>query len=147
MFGYHTACSRIPTAKRSSSQNYPLGRHDPFKVVKLVGRNAIRLELPSYIRIYPVVHVSRTKHHREQPADIAQKVRTTPVPVVSTAAVPLFKVDRILSHRRRGRGYEWVTLMKHSSTNEAQWQPTRDFVHDDGTFSEAFRNYMSAITC
>lgn len=117
-------------------------RYGPFKITELVGRNAVRLLLPRHIRIHPVVHVSYTKPHRSQPPDLAQKIRSTPVPVDATAEIPLFKVDRILGHRKRGRGYQWLTLMENSATHEAEWQPTRDFVDSDGTLTKAFRTYI-----
>jgi len=32
---------------------------DPYKVKEIVSSNAIELELPKFIRIYPVVNISR----------------------------------------------------------------------------------------
>lgn len=117
-------------------------RYGPFRIMQIVGRNAVRLELPRHIRIHPVIHVSHTKPHQDQPPYIAQTARSVPVPVDATAEIPLFKVDRILAHRKRGRGFQWLTLMQNSSTHEAQWQPTRDFVDKDGTLTKAFRDYI-----
>lgn len=117
-------------------------RFGPFTILELVGRNTVRLQIPSHIRIHAVVRVSHTKSHREQPAGFAQKVQSTRVPVDGTAASFLFEFDRILAHRRRGRWYQWLKFRKDSSTHEAQWQQTRAFVDNDGTLTDAFRNYI-----
>ena len=51
-------------------------------------------------------------------------------------------VESILKHRRRGRGYQFLTLMKGSPTHDAEWQPTRDFVDKDGTINDKFYKYI-----
>lgn len=141
-FGISYKLFKDSYSNAQSSSKLFARRYGPFKIMELVGTNAVRLDLPRHIRFYQVVHVSHTKSHREYPSDLAQKVRTTPVSVDSTAATPLFAVDRILAHRRRGRGYQWLTLMEDSSTHEAQWQHTRDFIDDAGTVTKAFHTYI-----
>ena len=129
-------------AKAQESSKLSARRFGPFRILELVGKNAVRLDFPSNIRTYPVVHVSHTKPNRAQPTDIGQPTRSTPLPVEESSAGSLYKVDRILAHRKRGRGYQWLTLLETSNTHDAQWQPTRDFVNVDGTLTKAFREYI-----
>jgi len=37
----------------------------PYKVQKIVSSNAVKLELPSTVKIHPVVNVSRIQHYIE----------------------------------------------------------------------------------
>ena len=51
-------------------------------------------------------------------------------------------VGKILSHRKRGRGYQFLTLMKGDPDHDAVWQPTRDFVDSDGTVTDVWHKYI-----
>lgn len=113
----------------------------PFMVKELIGQNAVRLDLPAHMKIHPVIHVIHTTPYYEQPTDIALPVPPRPDPV------PTFEgeehvVEAILKHKRRGRGYLFLTLMKGAPTHEAEWQPTRDFVDKDGTVTDAWHQYI-----
>ena len=101
----------------------------------------MRLELPSHLKIHPVVHVVHTTPFIEQPLDIAKAVveRSSPVPAVHGNEQV---VDKILKHRARGRGYQFLTLMKGAPTHDAEWQPTRDFVDKDGTVTDEWQKYI-----
>lgn len=112
-----------------------------FRILTLIGKNAVHFDFPSHMRIHPVIHVSHTKPHRVQPLGMSQPVRSTPF-LVSEGERPLFRVDRILSHRKRGRGYQWLALMEGSNTHDAERQPTRDVVDADGTLAKAFHEYI-----
>jgi hypothetical protein len=92
----------------------------PFRIVEQIGKNAVKLELSYHLRIHPVVHVIQTKPLYEQPLDISSSVpvRRTPVP---TALGPEYKVEYILAHRRRGRGYHFLVLMKGDPIHDAEW--------------------------
>lgn len=129
-------------SKVQSSDKLGSKRFGPFYITELVGRNAVRLDFPSNMRLHPVVHVSHTTPHRSQPTSLSQPVTPRPDPVPDISGDLLFQVERILAHRKRGRGYQWLTLMTGSPQHEAEWQPTRDFVDADGTLTGAFRDYI-----
>jgi len=38
----------------------------PYKVKRTISTNAIELELPSSIKIYPVINISRVQKYRDQ---------------------------------------------------------------------------------
>lgn len=129
-------------SKSQSSDKLGSRRFGPFTVVELVGKNAVRLDLPSNMRLHPVVHVSHTTPYKTQPPELSQPVTPRPEPVPDESGDLLFEVERILAHRKRGRGFQWLTLMKGTPQHEAEWQPTRDFVDEDGTLTAAFREYI-----
>ena len=117
-------------------------RFGPFTILELIGKNAIRLQLPENVNIHPVVHVVHMTNYRTQPGAISQPIHTRPDPVPSASGEMVFVVDRILAHRRRGRGLQWLTLMKGVPQHGAQWQPMRDFVDANGTVTAAFHDYI-----
>jgi len=51
-------------------------------------------------------------------------------------------VEAILNHRKRGRGYQFLTLMKGSPEYDAEWQPSMDFIDPDGTLNDKFLSYI-----
>jgi hypothetical protein len=113
----------------------------PFRIVELVSKNTVKLELPDHLRILPVVHFIHTTPHYEQQLDISFPVPVRPTPV-PTALGPEYEVESVLAHRRRGRGYQFLTLMKGDPIHDAEWQSARDFIDPDGTMTQALQQYV-----
>ena len=128
-------------ARPQASQTPSAKRFGPFRILELIGRNAIRLDLPSHCKIHPVVHVSHTRPFIQQPSDIGKILSKRPDPIPAVVEME-YEVEKILKHRKRGKGYQWLTLMKGTPTHEAQWQPTGDFVDKDKTMTKAFYDYI-----
>ena len=68
---------------------------EPYKVKGIVLTNAIELELPSSIKIYPVVNVSQVQLYRPQ---MEEQRKTLPKPVIAKGEEE-FKVEKILNKR------------------------------------------------
>lgn len=51
----------------------------PYRIKKVISTNAVELELPEPVRIYPVINISRVHRYREQV--VGQKVVPSP-PVI-----------------------------------------------------------------
>ncbi len=66
-------------------------RFGPFFVNKLVGKNAVKVELPSHFTIHDIVHVFHTTPYHEQPSNISAHVkkRLDPVPAVEARNISL----------------------------------------------------------
>jgi hypothetical protein len=52
------------------------------------------------------------------------------------------EVAAIFAHRRRGRGYQFLTFLKGTGTHDAAWQPTRVFIDPDDTMAQGLRKYL-----
>ena len=65
----------------------------PYKVKKIVSANIVELELPSTIRIYPVVNVSRIHRYIEQ---VEEQRKEQPAPVIIEGEKE-WKIKRILN--------------------------------------------------
>jgi hypothetical protein len=106
-------------SRAQSSDKLTAKRYGPFVIQKLVGKNAVRLELPDHLKIHPVVHVIHTTPHRSQPPDIAVPLPEKPAPVPAVLE-DKHEVEAILAHRRRGRCYQFLTLLKGTANHDAE---------------------------
>ena len=125
-------------AKAQRSKKLHARRFGPFEVRELIGKNAIRLDLPPSVKIHPVVHVLNTTPCYDQSEDVSQPVLPRPDPVPDAEGNLLFQVRYILKLQKRVGQYHFLTLLEGMPCHEAQWQPTRDFVDDDRTLGERF---------
>ena len=87
--------------------------------------------------------MGHTVPFKEQRDDLRQPREITPDPV-PTGEGDEYVVEKILNHRKRGRGYQFLTLWKGSPEYDAEWQPSRDFIDDDGTMNDKFLSYIKA---
>jgi len=76
----------------------------PYRVKGIILSNAIELDLPSSIRIYPIVNVSKIHRYRDQVK--GQKV--TPPPLVEIKGEMEYEVEKILSKRKKYRKVEYL---------------------------------------
>ena len=76
----------------------------PYRVKGIISSNAIELELPSSVRIHPIVNVSRIRRYRDQVK--GQKV--TPPPPVEIQGEMEYEVEKILSKRKRYGKVEYL---------------------------------------
>lgn len=119
-------------SKAQESPKLLLKRVGSFTITNLVGKNAVRSDLPDHFMIHQVVHVIRTTLYVEQPDDVSQPFISRPEPI------PLIHgeehvAQKIFAHRKRGRVFQFVTLMKDDLDHDATWELKGDFVDSDGT--------------
>jgi len=80
----------------------------PYRVKGIISSNAIKLELPSSVRIHPIVNISRICRYRDQVK--GQKV--TPPPPVEIQGEMEYEVEKILSKRKRYGKVEYLVQWK-----------------------------------
>jgi hypothetical protein len=102
--------------EKGSSQKLMPKFIGPFKILKKVGNDAYKLDLPDHKKLHPVFHVSLLKPYRHD--DTPGRVQPPPEPVEVDDQVEFF-VDFIVSHkgvkagkrkfkiRWQGYGLEW----------------------------------------
>lgn len=131
-------------SKHQPSEKLAAKRFGPFKIIQLIGKNAVRLDLPSHIRVHPVVHVEHTKRFYPQPSDISHQMTQPQAPIITADGSPEYVVDKIIAHRKRGKGFQWLTQMIGELQHDAIWQPTKDFIDSDGTVTRALLDYVTS---
>jgi len=105
----------------------------PYRVKGIVSSNAIELDLPSSVRIHPVVNISRIRRYRDQVK--GQKV--TPPPPVEIQGEMEYEVERILSKRRRYGKVEYLVQWKGYTAEEDTWEKEGNL----GNAREAVEDY------
>ena len=76
----------------------------PYRVKGIISSNAIELDLPSGVRIHPIVNISRIHRYRDQVK--GQKVM--PPPPVEIQGEMEYEVEKILSKRKRYGKVEYL---------------------------------------
>jgi len=92
----------------------------PYKVKKIILSNAVELELPSIVKIHPVINVSRIHRYVGQ---VEGQRKEQPAPVIIEGKEE-WEVERILN-KRRVRGKDkylvcWKGFMAESDTWEGR---------------------------
>uniref|UniRef100_A0A8C6K7U4 Gypsy retrotransposon integrase-like protein 1 n=1 Tax=Nothobranchius furzeri TaxID=105023 RepID=A0A8C6K7U4_NOTFU len=112
-----------------SSQHFPLKGAPrklsprflgPFPIAAIISPSAVRLRLPSHLRVHPVFHVSQIRPVSSSPlfppAD-------PPPPARVVDGHPAFSVSRILDVRPRGRGRQYLVDWLGYGPEERSWVP------------------------
>ena len=105
----------------------------PYRVKGIISSNVIELDLPSSVRIHPVVNVSRICRYRDQVR--GQKV--TPPPPVEIQGEIEYEVKKILSKRKRYGKVEYLVRWKGYTAEEDTWEKEGNL----GNAQEAVEDY------
>ena len=113
----------------------------PFKILELIGKNAVRLNLPNTMHVHPVINVSHTKPYHDQPDDIRLQTAEPPPPIIGHLGEE-YEVDRVLNHRKVRGKYQFLVLWKGHPPHDASWEPLPNFEHEDGTYHSSLHSYL-----
>ena len=108
----------------------------PFSVVQMVGKAAVRLQLPPNYRIHPTFHVSLIHKFHADP------VRLFPPPVSMLDLSPYRSIEKILAHEIRsvgGKKSRWFLVHWSGCTHlHDSWEPESNF-EDSLAIDDYFR--------
>jgi len=90
----------------------------PYKIKEIISSNAVKLELPSTVRIHPVVNISRIRRYVEQ---VEGQKKKQPAPVIIKGEEE-WEVERILNKRRvRGKN-KYLVRWKEFTAESDTWK-------------------------
>ena len=107
----------------------------------LIGNNAFKLELPDHIKSHPVVHVSHTIPHKEQPAEIAAFFQSRPEPIQAEEGEE-YEVDLFSIIEKEEECDQFQAVMKEEPNHDAEWLSKKSFVDKDGTVTGIWKEYI-----
>ena len=108
----------------------------PFTIISIINEVAVRLDIPDYMKIHPVVHVSRVKPF--VPNSIPGRVQT-PAPIEIAEDVSEWVVEDILRSRRRGGTVEYLVKWEGFGESDCSWEPESNLTNCSQIL-EAFRH-------
>lgn len=122
--GDHVFLSRklFTTAASNAQPSQKIGvkRYGPFKILELIGDNAVRVQLPNIIRIHPVIHIELTACVHRQPATISNQLQPQAQPFTDASGGLIVEVERVRAPRRRGKAFQFLTLFNGAPKQEAE---------------------------
>ena len=98
-------------------------REGPFIVTEVLGPLTYRLNIPAQWKIHPIFHASLLTPYKENNIHGPNYVKPPPDIVEGQSE---YKVEAIISHRRQGRGHQYLIKWKGYSTAENTWEPERN---------------------
>jgi hypothetical protein len=96
----------------------------PYPVKEMIGKAAVRLELPEQFRVHPTFHTSLVRPYR------SDGTVQPPPPADWVGGEPAYKVERILFHRRVGskpKTWEYLVKWEGQGHENDMWVPDSHF--------------------
>ncbi|XP_070034262.1 uncharacterized protein [Nicotiana tomentosiformis] len=128
-------------ALRGMHQNLIRKFEGPFKIVAKVGKISYKLDMPSYLKIYPVFHVSMLNPYHEDKDD-PSRVQSSRAPMTITSLHDR-EIEAIMDYQATRKQGQKATAMflvhwKGQSPEEATWERYEDLWQ----FKDNIREFM-----
>ena len=81
----------------------------PFEITEVLGPVTYKLKLPASWQFHNIFHATLLKQYKEN--EIYSEIFTEPPPELIKGE-EVYEVETILSHRKRGRGYQYYVKWK-----------------------------------
>ena len=128
----------LPTVSRKLAPRYV----GPYPIAQVINPSALRLTLPSSLKIHPVFHVSQVKPVAT--SGLSPPAPIPPPPRILEGGDLVWDVNRILAVRRRGRGFHYLVDWVGYGPEDRTWVP-RSYLADPELLEEFYRANPSAI--
>jgi len=109
----------------------------PYKIKKIVSLNTVELELPSTIKIHPVVNISRIHRYVEQ---VEEQKKEQPALVIIRREKE-WKVERILNKRRIWGKDKYLVRWKEFTAESDTWEGRENLKNTKEVIEELERKY------
>jgi hypothetical protein len=114
-------------------------REGPFEIIEVLGPLTYRLKLPITWRLHDVFHAVLLKPYVET-EEYGPNFPRPPPDIVNGEEE--YEVERIIKHRKRGRGYQYLVKWTGWPISDASWEPEGMFENAQDILM-AYRNRHS----
>ena len=109
----------------------------PYKIKKIVLSNTVELELPSTVKIHPVVNVSRIRKYVGQ---VEEQKREQPASVIIKGEKE-WEVERILNKQRVRRKNKYLVCWKGFTAESDTWEGRKNLKNAKEVIEEFKKEY------
>ena len=109
----------------------------PYKIKSIVSTNAIELELPSTVKIHPVVNVSRVRRYTGQ-VEGQKKEKSQPVIIEREEE---WEVEKIMNKRQVQGRDKYLVWWKGCTAEEDTWESKENFKNASNLVEEFEKEY------
>ena len=99
--------------------------HGPFRILKVIGEQAYRLELPATMHIHPVFHVSLLEPYKPDPA----RAEPPPPLPIEVDGEERWQVSEVLDSRIHRNKLQYLVRWEGFSDKDDQWLDAREIAH------------------
>jgi Chromo (CHRromatin Organisation MOdifier) domain len=117
---------------RYESKKLAPKREGPFTISEVLSPLNYRLSLPKSWRTHPVFHATLLSPFKNNNVH-GENFPQPPPDLIDD--LPEYEIEAILSHRRIGRGYQYLIKWKGYSTAENSWEPEKNLEHSKQTLN------------
>lgn len=110
----------------------------PFTLLMLIGKHAVKLDFPSHMNTYLVIHITHIVPLAGQLEYIGPAM-TEKIVLSRNIEGEEHVVDKILSHWEREKRFQFFTLMKDYFYHKAVWQFTKHSVNRKETVTKVWQ--------
>jgi len=110
----------------------------PYKIKKIVLSNVVELQLPSMVKIYPVVNVSRIRRYVGQ---VEEQRKEQPAPVIIEGEEE-WKVERILNKQQIREKDKYLVYWKRFTVESDTWKERENLKNTKEAIKEFKKEYQ-----
>ena len=110
----------------------------PYKIKKIVLSNMVELQLPSMVKIYPVVNVSRIRRYVGQ---VEEQRKEQPAPVIIEGEEE-WKVERILNKQQIREKDKYLVYWKRFTVESDTWKERENLKNTKEAIKEFKKEYQ-----
>ena len=128
-----------PQERAREKEKLKFRRSGPYAIIEKLFSHTYRLDLPCTCRAHNVFNIAALTRYRENTLE-GRRVEPPP-PIEMEDGSEEWIVDKILAHRRVGKGVQYLTVYAGYRDIDATWQPRRDFMNNGHVTNQILKNY------
>lgn len=112
----------------------------PFQVLRKVSTNAYKIDFPQTIRVHGTVNVEALKDYRK-PCSL--HAPSSPPPPVQVGSDVEYEIEKLLSKRKRGRGWQYLVKWKGYPDHDNSWISAKELKNNASKTIQEFETNNS----
>ena len=120
---------RVPDAI-DSKRKLNRRAYGPFKIKRVLSPVTYELDLPSHLRIHPVIHISRLRECNESTAFPDREEVYSPPPPQVIEGEDYFKIEAFVAERGKGRSKSYLVHWEGYGPEHREWRTASSLLAD-----------------